>query len=331
MNFKLATVALGLSMLAGAVPAGAGDYDYGAGSVKDYGGAGVPVPAPVPLPMYEADWYVRLDGGYAVSSSGNVDVTDPGASGFTLSHSDLDDQNGTASFSAGFGRYITPSLRWDLTIDIRNGRGITKSDAAVGISTFHAGPDISVTFIDTVNGVDMERTATLQTSFERLYSGNFYQRTRAESDTAFFNMYYDHDTGSRFKPYVGAGVGLVRHYLKSEASGNLTCDSVTRHVLYDPLSQLGPFHTYGLACPDDATPINVPYSSSTTGYGLAANIMAGVSTEISPGILLDTGYKGTWMSGSVALTVPTPLGDNIVDIGSRIDHEIRTGLRFDIN
>lgn len=331
MNFKLATVALGLSLLAGTAPAGAGDYDYGAGSVKDYGGSGVPVPAPVPLPMYDAEWYVRIDAGYALSSSADVQVTDPGASGFTLRHTDLDDQNGTASFSAGFGRYITPSLRWDVTLDIRNGRGVTKADDAMTVSTFHVGPDISVSFIDVVNGVDTERTATLRSTYERIYDGNYYQRTRVESDTAFFNMYYDHDTGTRLKPYIGGGVGVVRHYLKSESSGSLTCSSVTQHALYDPMSQLGPYHTYGLACPDEATPLNVPYSTSTTGYGFAANIMAGVSAEISPGIMLDTGYKGTWMSGSVALTVPTPLGDNVVDIGSRLDHEIRTGLRFDIN
>lgn len=331
MNFKLATVALGLSMMAASAPAAAGDYDYSGGSVKDYGAAAVPVPAPMPLPMYEADWYMRIDAGYALSSSADVTVEDVDGSGFTLRHTDLDDQNGTASFSAGFGRYITPSLRWDVTIDIRNGRGVTSSGDTVNLSTLHAGPDITVTFIDNVGGVDVERTATLQTSFERHYQGDFYQRTRVESDTAFFNMYYDHDTGTRFKPYIGAGAGVVRHYLKSTANGTLECQSVTRHVIYDPLSQLGPFHTPGLACPDEAEPISIPYSTSTTGYGFAANIMAGVATEISPGILLDTGYKGTWMSGSVALTVPTPLGNNLVDIGDRIDHEIRTGLRFNIN
>lgn len=329
MNFKLASVAAGVALLAAAGPALAGDYDYG--SAKDYGSAAVPVPAPMPLPMYEADWYVRIDGGYAISGGGDVTVDDVDNSGLVVDHTDLSAQNGSASFSAGFGRYITPSLRWDLTIDMRNERTITSSNADVTHSTFHQGPDISVTFLQNVNGVDIERTATLRSTYERLYDGNYNQRSKVESDTAFFNMYYDHDTGTRFKPYIGAGVGVVRHSIKSTASGSLSCTSVTQHALYDPMSQLGPYDTHGLACPDDADDIQSVYSTSTSGYGFAANLMAGLATEIAPGIMLDTGYKMTWMSGSVALTVPTPLGDNVVDIGSRIDHELRTGLRFDIN
>ena len=331
MNFKRATVVVGVALLAGATSARAGDYDFGNGGMKDYGSAAVPVPAPMPLPMYEADWYVRIDGGYAISNSGDVSVEDVDGSGFLLQHTDLGAQDGSANFSAGIGRYITPSLRWDVTMDLRNERAITESDSGITHSTFHQGPDITVSFYQNINGVLTEREATLRSTYEYLYDGNFSQRTRVESDTVFFNMYYDHDMGMRIKPYIGGGLGVVRHYMKSTASGTLDCSSVTQHALYDPMSQLGPYDTTGIACPDDAEPIQATYSTSKSGYGLAANLMAGVSTEIAPGSLLDTGYKMTWMSGSVALTVPTPLGDNVVDIGSRVDHELRTGLRFNIN
>lgn len=324
MTFKLKTVALAALLLASSAPAFAGDYvyDYGGGSIKDAGVAGVPVPAPVPLPMYEADWYVRMDAGYAFSASGDVEVT-----GIPLPSTDLDEQNGTASFSFGFGRYLTPSLRADLTIDLRNGRTVTKQDGPMSVSTFSPGDSITINYLD--NGVPSQ--ATLQTTLETIYRGEVSQRARVESDTAFLNLYYDLDTGTRFKPYIGGGVGVAQHYLKSTAIGELQCMSVSQHALYDPISGQGPFSTHGLACDEDTEPQQISETRSSTAYGLAVNAQAGISAEIHPGIILDTGYKMTWMSGTVALLAPVPGGTSLIDIGDRIDHEIRTGLRFNIN
>ncbi|MCB1522322.1 MAG: hypothetical protein KDJ37_17370 [Hyphomicrobiaceae bacterium] len=320
MKFNLASMVFGLALAATALPAAAGDYDYDyGGSIKDYGSAGVPVPAPVPLPMYEADWYLRFDAGFAFGMSGDVSVT-----GFALPHNDLDDVSGTASFSAGFGRYLTPSIRWDVNIDLRNGRGITEFDTPITTTTSHTGPIVT---IDIGGGA----TVSMQSVDIRNYDGDYRQRGRVESDTVFFNMYYDIDTGTRFKPYLGGGVGAVRHYLKSAASGQMTCTDVTRHIPFDPISGLGPFDTLGLNCPDDAEPITDTYTTSATGYGLAANVMAGISAEVHPGIIIDAGYRMTWMSGTVALTATTPFGPSFIDIGDRIDHELRTGLRFNLN
>ncbi len=327
MTLKLTSVAVGLALIAGLAPAAAGDYvyDYG-GSIKDFGAAGVPVPAPVPLPMYDAEWYVRMDAGYALSMSADVEVT-----GVPIPHSDLDDLSGTASFSFGFGRYLTPSLRADVTIDLRNGRTVASEEGIISLSTYHEGPDVDRTFFADVNGVPTQMTTSLHSVYERIYIGDYARRIRAESDTAFVNLYYDLDTGTRFKPYIGAGVGAAYHYIKSIASGTLQCDSVTQHELLDPGTGVGPFDTPGLACPDDAEDQNVSQTKSAYGFGFAANLQAGLSAEIYPGITLDTGYKMTWMSGTIALVSPTPAGDTFIDIGDRIDHEIRTGLRFDIN
>ncbi|MFN3867757.1 MAG: hypothetical protein ACK4MF_01680 [Hyphomicrobiaceae bacterium] len=325
MTLKFKTAALGALLLTSTAPAFAGGdyvYDYGGGSIKDVGAAGVPVPAPVPLPMYDAEWYVRMDAGYAFSASGDVEVT-----GIPLPVTSLDDQNGTASFSFGFGRYLTPSLRADFTIDLRNGRTVTKQEGPVSISAFTPGDSITVNYLD--NGVPAQ--ATLQTNMETIYQGDVAQRARVETDTAFLNLYYDLQTGTRFKPYIGGGVGVAQHYLKSTAIGELRCQSVSQHALYDPVSGQGPFSTHGIACPADAEPQNVSMTKSSTAYGLALNAQAGIAAEIYPGIILDTGYKMTWTSGTVALLAPVPGGTSLIDIGDRIDHEIRTGLRFNIN
>lgn len=319
MNFKLASASFALALLTSALPAAAGDFDYG-GSIKDYGSAGVPVPAPVPLPVYEADWYIRGDVGYAFSQSGSVDVT-----GFPLNHQDLDDVSGTTSFSFGFGRYLTPRLRWDLVVDLRNSRGVTDYNTTLGTSIAQQGPQITV---DTGGGT----TATLQTTNYYNYAGDYQQRARVKSDTLMFNLYYDLDTGTRFKPYVGAGVGVAQHYIKSTSRGNLTCQNVTQVAEFDPVSGIGPIDPYAtLACPNDTAPLPLAETTSATGYAFAGALMAGVATEVHPGVLLDVGYRMTYMPGTIALTARTPLGDSFIDVGDRIEHEIRTGLRFNIN
>lgn len=328
MTLKLTSVAVGLALLAGTAPAQAGDYvyDYSGGSIKDHGAAGIPVPAPVPLPIYEAEWYVRMDAAYSLSTSADVEVT-----GVPIEHRDLDDMSGTASFSFGFGRYITPSLRADITVDIRNGRTVAQQQEDITLSTFHEGPDVERTFWTLVAGVPTEMTTTLHSVDERIFAGPYTRRIRAESDTAFLNLYYDLDTGTRIKPYIGGGVGVAYHYIKSNASGTLNCQSVTRHEREDPGTGVGPFTTYDLACPDDTEDLTVQHTRSAHGFGFAANVATGLSVEIHPGISLDTGYKLTWMPGTIALVSPTPAGETIIDIGDRVDHEIRTGLRFDIN
>ena len=109
-------LSLGLALLA-AGPAEAGDWNNGAGVlVRDHGGmAGVPVPAPVPV-AETAHWYVRADLGYAFKSSGSVDTTTALGASFK---SKYDDGEGPFHGGIGFGYYVTPTFRWDLTGDYR--------------------------------------------------------------------------------------------------------------------------------------------------------------------------------------------------------------------
>lgn len=83
----------------------AGEYVGRGGVIRDYGGLKggrdvVPVPAPNPANHPQLDWYVRGDIGYGFVSDGE-----------TSDH---------LFGGIGFGRYITPSLRADITIDFKD-------------------------------------------------------------------------------------------------------------------------------------------------------------------------------------------------------------------
>ena len=127
-------IAAGLAGLVAAhLPVHAGDMMNGAaGGIKDYGSAGIAVPAPVP---YEETfkWYVRGDIGTAFKNSGKFEtggltapqITQPG------------DWSEQSIVSFGFGRYLTPSVRGEITLDYRTPKSIASGVRAL--------PDISIT------------------------------------------------------------------------------------------------------------------------------------------------------------------------------------------
>jgi hypothetical protein len=111
------TLALGLAILAaGTVSSRAADWAVGSGgafgSVKDYRNAAVPVPAPSPMPTPNKDWYIRGDFGYNFAT--NADIATTGA---VLSPEPGQNLDGFLFGSVGFGRYITPNMRAELSLD----------------------------------------------------------------------------------------------------------------------------------------------------------------------------------------------------------------------
>jgi opacity protein-like surface antigen len=130
------------------------------GGMKDYG-----YHAPMAQP---AGWYLRLDGAYAAHDAPMM-VTD----GFDdLVRTGFAD---TWTIGGGIGRYFTPGLRGDVTVDYRS-----ESD---------------------VHGRNMAPGAT--------FPGT--HRFGLESTVVLANLYYDFNRGGRFNPYIGAGLGTVHH------------------------------------------------------------------------------------------------------------------------
>jgi opacity protein-like surface antigen len=200
MKIKLAGLGLG-ALLAAAGPAQAGDFSFGAGlKVRDgsempmpaYGlgmrdrvevPAPIPVPAPVPVPE-GFTYYLRVDLGWSFEP--NPSFSEAGAEYGTtllLPYSGLDNRSVTADGvlggTIGFGAYLTPRFRGDLTLDLRGEQEV------VATATYaDPGPPAAV-------------------------DGLVTERLKVSRVIGLVNAYWDLMPRGRFTPYIGAGIGFV--------------------------------------------------------------------------------------------------------------------------
>jgi opacity protein-like surface antigen len=290
------------ALMAVALPALAGDLSNGAaGGIKDYGSGGIPVPAPMP---YEETfkWYLRGDIGTAFKSSGNVDV---GAWPITVSQPN--NWSEQSIIGVGFGRYITPSLRTEFMVDYRTDRKLASGSQAL--------PTTSKTI------------AVAGTTATNLYSGMQAEEIGYQNTTLMMSGYYDFNQGGRFRPYVGAGVGLAIHQLRRNGADFYNCfDGAITVINTAPT-------------PNSVTPgcsttngLQTSYAAQSNahgiGYGLAGQLTGGLSYDITPRTHWDTGYQLMWQSGRVG--VSSLDGVSALHIKDRFDHIIRTGVRWDV-
>ncbi|ENV6253061.1 outer membrane beta-barrel protein [Neisseria gonorrhoeae] len=90
---------------------------------------------------------------------------------------------------------------------------------------------------------------------------------------------YDFDTGSRFKPYIGARVayGHVRHQVRSVGQETITVTPKPKNGTQGgPVISTSPVPAY-----------HENRSSRRLGFGA----MAGVGIDVAPGLTLDAGYR----------------------------------------
>jgi opacity protein-like surface antigen len=125
--------------------------------------------------------------------------------------------------------------------------------------------------------------------------------------TFLLNGYFDLGNWSGFTPYVGAGVGAS--YVRTESYGFYNANG-----LYNTsglgLAQPG----YGIA---NAWKLSFAYA-----------LMAGVSFQLSPNLLVDAGYR--YLSIGEGRTSPDPVGNRVTfkDLKAQ---EVRLGLRYMID
>ena len=124
-----------------------------------------------------------------------------------------------------------------------------------------------------------------------------------KSDVFLANMYYDFDSGHRFTPYIGLGLGVTRN--KTTEGTVETCGCTTATIA----------------------------SGSDTHVAGAA--MAGVQWRLRDRLSLDAGYRFLYL-GSVetGAIVHTGGGTTVAEDPTVEDihaHEFRFGLRYDIN
>ncbi len=325
MKHMLKGAAVGLVMLgASSVAAAAADWNDGSGSIKDMrGSAAVPVPAPTPIPIYQPNWYLRLDAGLAIGSSRagsesgmSYGIDDsPGATGpvpFGTSSSWLNSDFDTfVSAGAGVGFYWSDRVRTDITVEATSTGKVTIDGSANyvqhGYDVFYAdgyGPSPQDGF-----GVGQQRV-------------NVYTQdvTKLSSVLSLVNAYYDFGNTRGFTPYVGAGLGVAVHRLnRHHATRETTCD----------LTTIPSCNT------ESANRTEYSASGVQTDFALAAALTAGVTYQVSDITALDFNYRFVHIGGSdVTLNITDPLTGNTsqskVTIGEANEHQLRAGLRFNI-
>jgi opacity protein-like surface antigen len=321
MNNLAAACAVSIALLAigASAPAHAADMNGSQhGSMKDRGRGGTPVPAPMPVEEHYK-YYVGGGVGYTARSSGDMDLSAGGVAG-GLPFGGYGEMSGPFVLSMLAGRYITPSLRTEIGLDIRTGQNRSRSmsyEAQLsGIRDF-GGP-----------GAPDLRTVT------NTYTVDRNETVRLRNNTLMLNVYYDMNRGGRFNPYFGAGVGLSHVKFTRNSSEVAVC----RDGGTDPVTG-APLPCWSGTTPDLPAGVAVGNNNAESGIGFAASLMAGLTYNLSERTHLDVGYRLMYQGAKAAVSSGSlghcaggcgATGISIMDVGSRVDHEIRTGLRWDL-
>ncbi|NOU05181.1 MAG: hypothetical protein HOO99_03255 [Hyphomicrobiaceae bacterium] len=302
MKVSAAILSLATIVTAATSASAADMYGNAPGGIKDYRNGAVAVPVPVP---YEETykWYIRGDMGAALKGSGSF-----GTPGLALDIDQPSEWSPRAFFSFGAGRYLTPNLRTEVTVDMRGTRTLTEGTQNLSVSL--SGSDAA------------HATAT------NVYDVNRSDRFTHQNSTFLLSGFYDINRTGRFRPYVGAGIGIAMHQIERSSSESTTCDD-TRSVSTDATG-LNPVNGCTIVGGMPLAYSMTSASSSSIGLGLAAQVSAGLTYDIAPRTHWDTGYRMLWQSGNVAISNGTLGGTSTIRVGNTINHELRTGLRLDL-
>lgn len=260
----VAALAIGTVSSAGAADLGG----YSGGGLKDYGYQPQAVAA-------NPSFYLRLDGGIArhdkpvMVEDGVADLTDTSMGrAWTL--------------GGGIGYYFARNIRGDLTWDHRfkaDVSGYRYDVAQLTAADCHAGDPLAL-------------------SQSSCYGT---RQVGLKSDVFLANLYYDFDCRCHITPYIGAGLGFVRH---SVSSGTVVNAS-------------------GVAGDIDG-------ASSTH---VAAALMGGFSVQLRERLALDAGYRFLYLGETATGPVRDRQGGVTIANDPTIEnihaHEFRVGLRYD--
>lgn len=296
MRLTMLGLSLGLALAATMPTARAADWET-RGSLKDRGG--VPVPAPIPVPE-TFKWYLRADVGGGLYTGGDASAKgdiygqdrDP-LDGLPFGMSSAWFNNGFDTFAmggVGIGAYLGPRFRADVTVDAR-----TKSTVdADGTYRYYS---------DVASNIRVD--------------GNAHERTEVRDTVGLFNLYWDlTERGTRFVPYVGAGVGFaVRTIDRWHTSSEIVTDQT------DPLN------------PTLVTTRGRSGEGKAHQVALAAAAQAGFAYTLNQGMVLDVSYRFAYIGG---VDAAMPIGNGSTSNSSRLslddmfEHALRAGIRWNI-
>jgi opacity protein-like surface antigen len=332
-RFNLCTVSVvALAAAASTLSTGkalAGDWNNGDGSLKDVRGrAAVAVPAPMPIPdSVGTGWYIRGDIG--IGRRGSNDVSEEGmkfghqglspsqtssdtmipwagtsthTSPFGSAPSWFNNDNKTIfNYGAGVGYHWTKNFRTDVTMDRRN------SDKYRGRGTYAYEYQTTSTAVPT----------PAFTPYNTRVMGTVVDDTELKSGTMLLNGYYDIGTYRGFTPYVGGGLGMAL------LSVNRHTATQEQFCSYDPATPTPP-----VACPpaNYQSGSHSAASGKTTMLAFAAMATAGVSYSLTQNTAIDMNYRYLFINGT-----DVTAGNSKLHLGDIGEHQLRTGLRWDIN
>ena len=300
------------------------------GGIRDYGGAGgVPVPSPVPIPDYKPSFYFRIDGGYGVMSQPSVsesgykyggEIGTPnganangteGALAATLLQTDPswlgEDFENLMTYGAGVGYYLGDGWRVDATIEGRskdevsiNGANSWTSFGTRDVDSDPTTPNVLTSDLN-LDGTFNDRTTRIVIK----------DKTEIKGTVWMANMYYDLMSTGGFTPYVGAGLGFVWNEMKRTHTTTVTSESNVSPI-------------------DLQTPFSSSTSENSDSVSLAAALMVGASYQITEITSLDFGYRFLYLGGTSA-DMNVDGYNSHLEIGDQYVHQLRAGLRFDVN
>ncbi len=295
MKVRIACISVAL---AAAMPATAADWNDGGGSLKDMSGsAAIAVPAPVPVQTYRGAWYFRVDGGI-----GSIDTP-------TLSETGLDigDRDGPgpaagpdfmatnpAWFSGDFSTFAT----------VGGGAGYNFGRGFRMDATIEKRFQDSVAMTGTAEWATHACATSCWAPNGNTTNFEVTDETKIDSTIWMVNAYYDLFSNRGFTPYIGAGIGFAWNEL------NRRHDS-----------------TYEVST---GSTVNEAAFGRANKFTLAAAAMAGVSYDLTEMTSVDIGYRYLFIAGS---DVAININDDIsrVEIGDQHVHQVRAGLRFNVN
>jgi opacity protein-like surface antigen len=240
-----------------------------------------------PMQTAGTGWYFRLDGGYALFD--RPSIVDGGTTDLTST-----EINNTWSLGGGVGYHFSRNVRADVTYDHH--------------------------FAGDVQGVQFYTIPTTTTP------SNLTAHASLTSDVVLANLYYDFDTGSRFTPYIGAGLGFAHHQV-----GGGGIDNDCSCAFTGSIGAGGSDHVAGALMAGASYQV---WGGPAFAYGSTKDVYMPSSRNLS----LDLGYRflylGQTQTGAVALADASGNSYAIASKATVDDlhaHEFRVGLRYDLH
>jgi opacity protein-like surface antigen len=297
MNAKLISIMGGIAvaaMVPGAANAG-GDY---------YGGAitGAAIPAPIPVPVYESVWYMRVDSGVGLG-----DVAGASENGMVFGE-EIDGSPYSADPTFGTSKsWLEARHDHDLLIGGGIGYRFNERFRMDGTIDYLRGSRI---IIEGSHNADLLSSgAPTAGSFE----GYVRDITDTQGAAFLINAYVDMGNWRSFTPYIGGGIGIATTTIERSIG--------FKQIAHDSSSgtTVDSSHSKGYVTVADSTE-----------QSLAAMATAGVTYKMSDRMDLDLNYRYLFVDG-VSSTAEVNGHTSTITIDDTHDHQLRAGLRFNVN